>query len=143
MAMKCRKERHMATMAIGIMGKVDVVDSIMQVSKCRLASELGFLENVIVGNALIDMYAKCSHLDGALCAFNVEILAIPSAFDCLKLHCFMYLNMSLPLQNHYMTDGMGSLHFEVLMGGVRTANDPWSVYCVSVLSSLWMLLDIV
>jgi pentatricopeptide repeat protein len=32
----------------------------------RVASEEGFVENVIVGNALIDMHAKCGSLDDAL-----------------------------------------------------------------------------
>ncbi|KAL6964554.1 hypothetical protein U1Q18_035605 [Sarracenia purpurea var. burkii] len=36
----------------------------------RLAGEKGLLENVFVGNALIDMYAKCGDLAGALCVFN-------------------------------------------------------------------------
>lgn len=36
----------------------------------RLACEMGFVENVYVGNALIDMYVKCGSLDGALCVFN-------------------------------------------------------------------------
>ncbi|GFY89216.1 pentatricopeptide repeat (PPR) superfamily protein [Actinidia rufa] len=36
----------------------------------RLASEKGMLGNVFVGNALIDKYAKCGNLGGALCVFN-------------------------------------------------------------------------
>ncbi|XP_044470086.1 pentatricopeptide repeat-containing protein At3g56550 [Mangifera indica] len=36
----------------------------------RIASEMGVLGNVFVGNALIDMYAKCGDLDCALRVFN-------------------------------------------------------------------------
>ncbi|XP_057501408.1 pentatricopeptide repeat-containing protein At3g56550-like [Actinidia eriantha] len=36
----------------------------------RSVSEKGLLGNVFVGNALIDMYAKCGNLGGALCVFN-------------------------------------------------------------------------
>ncbi|PRQ42545.1 putative tetratricopeptide-like helical domain, DYW domain-containing protein [Rosa chinensis] len=36
----------------------------------ELARQKGFLGSVYVGNALIDMYAKCGDLDGALCVFE-------------------------------------------------------------------------
>ncbi|XP_038688190.1 pentatricopeptide repeat-containing protein At3g56550 [Tripterygium wilfordii] len=36
----------------------------------RIAREKGFVHGVYVGNALIDMYAKCGSLDGALEVFN-------------------------------------------------------------------------
>ncbi|KAK9265820.1 hypothetical protein L1049_001787 [Liquidambar formosana] len=36
----------------------------------RFACDKGFVENIFVGNALIDMYAKCGSLDGALDVFN-------------------------------------------------------------------------
>ncbi|CAN6724424.1 unnamed protein product [Malus baccata var. baccata] len=36
----------------------------------RIANEKGLVGNVYVGNALIDMYAKCGNLDSALCVFE-------------------------------------------------------------------------
>lgn len=36
----------------------------------KIAREKGFLENVYVGNALIDMYAKCGNLDAAFGVFD-------------------------------------------------------------------------
>lgn len=36
----------------------------------KIAREKGFVESVFVGNALIDMYAKCGNLDAALIVFD-------------------------------------------------------------------------
>ncbi|ESR37190.1 pentatricopeptide repeat-containing protein [Citrus sinensis] len=36
----------------------------------RIACEMGFVESVYVGNALVDMYAKCGNLDSAFCVFS-------------------------------------------------------------------------
>ncbi|KAJ7973190.1 Pentatricopeptide repeat-containing protein [Quillaja saponaria] len=36
----------------------------------KIAREKGFVRDVYVGNALIDMFAKCGSLDDALCVFN-------------------------------------------------------------------------
>ncbi|KAJ6756559.1 REPEAT-CONTAINING PROTEIN putative-RELATED [Salix purpurea] len=56
---------------VGLLSSCSHVGALnMGVKLHRIASEIGLLRNVFVGNALIDMYAKCGNLDGALEVFN-------------------------------------------------------------------------
>lgn len=56
---------------VGLLSSCSHVGALnMGVKLHRIASEKGLLRNVFVGNALIDMYAKCGNLDGALEVFN-------------------------------------------------------------------------
>lgn len=75
----------------------------------RVASEEGFVENVFVGNALIDMYAKCGSLDDALRVFD----------RMQRRDIFTWNSMIVGYGVHGRGDGAISFFKQMLMTGVQ------------------------
>ncbi|KAM3698968.1 hypothetical protein ACJW31_06G226700 [Castanea mollissima] len=75
----------------------------------RIACEEGFVKNVYVGNALIDMYAKCGCLDDAFCVFD----------SMQKRDVFTWNSMIVGYGVHGHGDGAISFFRQMLMAGVQ------------------------
>ncbi|XP_059652183.1 pentatricopeptide repeat-containing protein At3g56550-like [Cornus florida] len=75
----------------------------------RLASDNGFLDNIFVGNALVDMYAKCGSLDGASSVFN----------GMQKRDVFTWNSMIVGYGAHGCGDHAISFFNQMLMAGVK------------------------
>ncbi|KAB1223563.1 hypothetical protein CJ030_MR2G009172 [Morella rubra] len=75
----------------------------------RIARELGFLASVYVGNALIDMYAKCGSLDDALCVFE----------SMQKRDVFSWNSMIAGYGVNGLGNGAISIFRQMLMAGVQ------------------------
>ncbi|KAH7571225.1 hypothetical protein JRO89_XS04G0002800 [Xanthoceras sorbifolium] len=74
-----------------------------------IASESGFLRNVYVGNALIDMYAKCGDLGAALSVFN----------GMQKRDVFTWNSMIVGYGVHGRGDEAISFFRQMLMAGLK------------------------
>ncbi|XP_041002331.1 pentatricopeptide repeat-containing protein At3g56550 [Juglans microcarpa x Juglans regia] len=74
-----------------------------------IALEEGFVENIYVGNALIDMYAKCGSLDDALHVFN----------SMQKRDVFTWNSIIAGCGVHGRGDGAVSIFRQMLMAGVQ------------------------